>query len=499
MIVNTNKTPESKGISSSSLLRFVKKLNDKKIPMHSLLIARGDDIVLNAYWSPFDNKTLHRQNSVTKSFVSLAIGLLEEEGKISLTDRIIKYFPEALEYDISDEINKQTIYDLLTMRTSFARENGVHWVRDKQYDRIKAYFTAKTEKAKGTFFNYDSRGSYILGVIAERVTGKPFMEYLKEKILLKIGFSKDSACIADPMGYSWADSGLLCTAEDLYRVGRFINQGGVWEGKRLMNEKFLRDATSRITSNCVSGNDADNNTYGYGYQIWHEMMGGFGFHGMGMQYMICIPDQDFYLVCNADTQGHDNARAIFLDMYEDFVKEELHNEPLPENKVAYDALVDYCSKLKLVSLSGEKASYISDGINGKTFALSNNQMGIKWFRLNFDGENGIFVYENSQGEKCLPFGICKNVITEFPEDGYANMKIGESPLGYRHPCAISGAWQDERTFALKVQVIGNHLGGLYVRFGFDRNRVSLDMTKTTNCFLNEYNGVTFGEIKSDNC
>jgi hypothetical protein len=429
---------------------------------------------------------------VTKSFVALAIGLLEEEGKIALTDKVTKCFPEAAEYDIPDEISEQTIYDLLTMRTSFVKGQGGHWVRDKAYDRIKAYFTEKPEKANGTFFNYDSRGSYVLGVIAERVTGKPFMEYLKEKILLRIGFSKDSACISDPTGYSWSDSGLLCTAEDLYRTGKFINQGGVWNGERLMNEKFLRDATSAISSSCVSGNDSDNNTHGYGYQIWHEIMDGFGFHGMGMQYMICIPKLDFYLVCNADTQGNDNARAIFIDMYEDFVKEEIHDEPLPENAADYDALLEYCKNLELTSLSCNLKSEMQETINAKTFVLNNNPMGIKQFTLHFDGECGSLIYENAQGEKRLPFGIGKNVIVEFPEDGYADMKIGYSPDGYHYPCAVSAAWQDERTFALKVQVIGNHLGGMYARFGFDKNRASLDMRKTTNCFLNSYEGSAIG-------
>ena len=109
MITNLEKTPESRGISSRALLGFVRKLDKKKIPMHSLLIARGDDIVLNAYWTPFDNKALHRQNSVTKSFVSLAIGLLEEEGKISLDDKVISFFPEAKGYDVPKEIEEQTV------------------------------------------------------------------------------------------------------------------------------------------------------------------------------------------------------------------------------------------------------------------------------------------------------------------------------------------------------------------------------------------------------
>ena len=291
--------------------------------MHSLLIARGDDIVLNAYLPPFDNKTLHRQNSVTKSFVSLAIGLLEEEGKLSLDDKVIDFFPEAKEYDVPKEVEEQTVRELLSMQTAYAPHGERHWVKYKDYNRIKDCFEDRVMKPHGTLFAYDSRASHILGIIVERLTRKPFLEYLKEKILLKIGFFENSDCIKDAHGCSWADSGLLCTTEDLFKVGKLIRDGGVWDGERLMNEGYLRTATSRVTSNCTSGNDCANNSYGY--QIWHEKHGGFGFHGMGMQYMICIPKLDFTLVCTADTQGNDAARAIFLDMYEDFVDGELHS------------------------------------------------------------------------------------------------------------------------------------------------------------------------------
>ena len=494
MITNLEKTPESRGISSRALLGFVRKLDKKKIPMHSLLIARGDDIVLNAYWSPFDNKTLHRQNSVTKSFVALAIGLLEEEGKISLDDKVIKFFPEADEYKVPKEIAEQTVKELLTMQTVYSPHGERHWVKYKEYDRIRSYFEDCVIKPHGTLFAYDSRASHILGIIVERLTGKPFLEYLKEKILLKIGFSENSDCIKDAFGYSWADSGLLCTAEDLFRVAKFIRDGGVWEGERLMNEAFLRTATSRLTSNCTGGNDRANNAYGYGYQIWHERHGGFGFHGMGMQYMICIPKLDFTLVCTADTQGNDAARAIFLDMYEDFLDEELFNDPLPEDASAYSELMEYCKGLKLTSLDGAKQTATRDRVNERVINLSPNPMGIKWMKLVFSENEGELIYENAQGEKRLCFGLCKNLLSRFPQDGYENMKLGVSEDGYRHPCATSAAWQDENTFVIKSVMTGNHLGSMYIRIGFSGNNVAVAMSKTPNYFLDEYNGTAIGKI-----
>ncbi len=492
MISDMKFTPESRGISSVSLLNLLKKIELKKIPMHSLLIAKGEDILLNAYWSPFKKNDLHRMNSVTKSFVGLAIGALIEEKKLNYTDKIIDFFPETENYNVCDEIKEQTIYDLLTMRTSYVLVPGRHWVKYKLYDRIKAYFENKAFKPRQTLFCYDSPGSYILGVIVERITGKGFLDYLKSKALSKIGFSEGSTCIIDARGYSWGDSGLLCTTEDLYRTGILINKKGVWNGECLLNEEYLAAATSFIGSNCDDGNDANPDSFGYGYQIWKEPEGGFGFHGMGMQYLICIPEKDIYMACTADTQGNNAARAIFLDMFFDFVREEISENPLADDPAAYNDLIEYTSKLKLTSLEGAPDSDIASKVNEKRISLEDNPMNIKWLKIVFNGRGGSLVYENEQGEKSLPFGILENVITEFPEDGYDNLKIGESPKNYHHPCAVSAAWQDKTTFALKAQMIGNHLGSLYVRLGFNGNRVGVQMSKTTECFLNEYSGYAIG-------
>jgi CubicO group peptidase (beta-lactamase class C family) len=85
--------PEEEGVSSRALIRLLEKLEFHNIPMHSLLIARHGSLVLEAYYKPYERNTLHRMFSETKSFTSLAIGLLEADGKISLNDRICSFFP----------------------------------------------------------------------------------------------------------------------------------------------------------------------------------------------------------------------------------------------------------------------------------------------------------------------------------------------------------------------------------------------------------------------
>ena len=86
-------TPEQKGISSKVLENYLRFLNDSHIPMHNLLIARGEDVVLKTGWAPFDGTQIHRLYSDTKSFCALAVGFAIDDGYFTLDDTMEKLFP----------------------------------------------------------------------------------------------------------------------------------------------------------------------------------------------------------------------------------------------------------------------------------------------------------------------------------------------------------------------------------------------------------------------
>ena len=89
-------TPESCGIESARVLDFLEYLEDSGLTTHSILMMKDDKIFAEAYWKPFDKDFCHRMYSQTKSYVSIAIGLLIEEGKLSLDDKIYDYFANDL-------------------------------------------------------------------------------------------------------------------------------------------------------------------------------------------------------------------------------------------------------------------------------------------------------------------------------------------------------------------------------------------------------------------
>ena len=211
-------SPESVGIESSRVLRFLETLESYGYDTHSIIMARGDNIFAEAYYAPYDKDSLHRMYSVSKSFVSIAVGAAIDDGLLSLEDRLVDLLPEY-EPDLDDELLcRVTVRDLLSMRSSMATEPD-WWGKP---DRVAAYFVRRSSKVPNTNFHYDSAGSFLLAAIVENRTGKPYIEYMKDKFLRRLGFSEESYSLLAPGGHSHADSALMCKARDLLPFGRLV-------------------------------------------------------------------------------------------------------------------------------------------------------------------------------------------------------------------------------------------------------------------------------------
>lgn len=486
--------PEKCGISSANIEKFIRKLEANHLFTHDVIIAKGDNIIFEKYWKPFDEKFSHRQYSVTKSIVALAIGFAEQDGLVDLDAPISKYFPE--ESAMAPELmKKQTVKDMLTMRTALIPKN---WLEAKCADRVKFYFentSVDNSRPSGTIFQYDSTGSFILGALVERVSGKSFMDYMREKCFDKIGVSREATCLKCPGGHSWGDSALICTPRDMLLMAKFTMNLGKWNGEQLLNEQYVKTAISKVTDNNPSL-IYEHNTCGYGYLIWCTYDNSFFFNGMGAQLAVCVPDKELILIYNGDNQGTNNfpSKKNIIDAFFEFIVKAEQDTSNPE--AAEKSLEEYTKDLKLGTIIGESYSPFADKINGKTFTLDANPMNIKWIRFNFDGDKSTFEYENKTGKKTIYFAMGANVFAKFPEEGYSNLVGGEYAPGNFYDCAASAAWIEPRKLGLCVQVIDKYFGKLSMQFGFkDENTVGIYMVKAAENFFNEYQGYAAGYSK----
>lgn len=193
------------GLAPGQLQRFMSAMERRGIQFHSVLMARRGETFFEKYWAPFDETQNHRMYSVTKSFVSVAIGCLIDEGKLRLTDRICDFFPDKLPPSVPALLQEQTIEDMLTMRTCMT---DLNWFRPEVTDRLRFYFGSTPTKPAGTVFHYDSTGSYVLGCLVERLSGKNLLDYLWEKVLNRLGGFESAQLLRTMDGMPWGDSAL---------------------------------------------------------------------------------------------------------------------------------------------------------------------------------------------------------------------------------------------------------------------------------------------------
>ena len=479
-------TPEEAGISSAKVAEFLEMLERRGCTTHSVLMMKGDRLFAEYYWAPFNADFCHRMYSETKSYVSLAIGLLWEEGKLDLDAPIISYFPEKIDRDAPRYLAEQTVRDMLKMSTCGTYP---YWFTDPEPDRTRMYMNKITaDHPSSTFYRYDSTGSQVLANLAEKLSGMKMLDYLRLRLFDRIGTFKTAEILETPNGDSWGDSALICTPRDMISCARLVMNYGKWNGEQLMSEEYLREATSRQVDNTDTGY-MDVYAHGYGYQIWRLEENSFGFTGMGDQLTVCVPDKDLIFVITSDNQGYEAAHRHIVAGFFDLIVRPAADSALPPDARAAAYLAAASADLKLRAIAGEKDSPLRAAIDGKEFLCDENRTGITKFRFDFTEGGGVFRYENAQGAKEIPFGMCENVFAKFPQLGYSDGVGGvRTTNGFMYNGAFSAAWRTDTRLMLRVQIIDRYFGNATFSFSFKGNECAVVMVKTAEDFLNEYQG-----------
>ena len=482
-------SPAKAGVKYSDIHAFLDVLEENRLMVHGFVLTRNDEVFAEGYYAPFTEDFMHRIYSSSKTFTAMAIGALAEEGKISLSDPVYKYFPDKIPEDMPEEVKDTTIRDLLIMATPFSRQPYDRYV----WDWCHCFFNSPqyVDRKPGTVFRYDTHGTYMMDAIVERVTGKPFMNYLLDVGLRDIGFSEDTWCVQSPDGYSWGGSGVICTCRDLARLAHLMKNKGEFEGKQILPRDFVEDAVKPLIDNRANVQDLVHGN-GYGYQTWMAT-DGFALLGMGSQCAWVSPAKNTVCTFTCDSQGDGYKAYLIFDLFKEYIYDKI-GEPYEEDETELKKLNDRLASLTAHCPKGENTSPTADKINGKTYTLRLNQMGIKNIRFEFDGDCGVLYYDTIRGAKKLPFGMGHNIETTFPETHYQDRQIG-IPANREFYAICSAVWTDENTILVRPYIADNCFGNAWMYFTFEGNSVSVNMRKTAEWFMDEYEGEAFGKIR----
>ena len=471
-------SPEKQGLKSENIKKYISSLTEKGVCLHSLLIFRNGKLVAEGYEKHFDKDFKHRMYSVSKTFVSAAIGCLIGEGKLSLDDEVYKFFPDKCPENLHEYVRQATVRDLLTMSTPF--DNTTYEPTDK--DWVYTFFNTEPSHRPGRVFNYDTSATLVLDAIVERITGLDFTVYLYEKVLKYIGFDCAPECVRETGGVQWGGSGVLCTSRNLGAFAMlFMNGGKSSDGKQLIPAEYVKEATAMQICNAQSNEGAVFRAQGYGYQIWMTEFG-FAFLGMGNQLAICVPEKNILAVTTADDQGNSSARDYIFDLLKKYVIDECYadDESAGNEPVCLDEF------FKIPVLEGTKEKTVQDEISGKAFEICENKNGFEKISFVFSGDEGKMLYRRAGEDKALYFGVNRYVDGVFPEK-YSGMTVG-IPAGEGYKCTTAAFWTEKDKLVLRCYCIDRYFGNFTANISFKGGTLDINFKKTAEWFLNEYTG-----------
>lgn len=330
-------TPESQGISSDLFAALLRELDaSKDTEMHHFMALRHGKVICECNFAPYPKGMWHITHSMCKSITGMAIGMLIEEEKLKLDENIYDIFPDHINAFSKIFRPVITVENLLTMTSGVTfNESGIV----SGNDWLGSFLNASVNGKPGTEFQYNSLNTYVLSAIVTKRTGETLTEYLTPRLFEPLGITKYywETC---PKGITKGGWGLFLCAEDMAKLGQLYLQRGKWNGQQLVSEYWIEISTARHLK-------TQNDTYGYGYQLWMEQRpGSFEYNGMLGQNVIIYPDMDMVLVTNAGNKEMFQD-CIMLNIIRKYFPVNYHPaDVLPENPLSYSLLKRLCGELE---------------------------------------------------------------------------------------------------------------------------------------------------------
>jgi CubicO group peptidase (beta-lactamase class C family) len=454
-------SPEAVGISSTAALDFVQTLEDLHDhpldAVHGFMLLRHGAVAAEGWWAPYHPQSPHSFYSLSKSFTATGIGLAVAEGLLSVDDPVLKFFPGDAPADPSQRLQAMRVRHLLSMNTGHHEDTTPRVFHGEDDNWPRAFLSLPVEHEPGSWFIYNTAATYMLSAIITKLTGQRLLDYLRPRLLDPLGI-EDPTWETDPRGIDIGGSGLHAKTEDIARFGQMFLQKGVWDGRRMVPDAWIAEATSVHSDNSNTQNNPDWSV-GYGYQFWrcrHRAYRGDGAFG---QFCLVMPEQDAVL---AITGGVRDMQAV-LDTVWTHLLPAMQRESLPSNPEALGELREKLAALSLPRPVGRFSSPGAEQASGKIYRLGRNDLGLETLSIAFDAERATLTARDQSGEHVLRIG----------SGAWLNGTSDVRGKG-AEPVAACGAWTADDVYETRVCFTGGEFC-FVVRAHFTNDELRLEI------------------------
>lgn len=453
-------TPELQGVQSKGIRQFVAAANASGLGWHSFMLLRHGQVIAEGWWKPFEPSYTHTLYSLSKSFTSTAIGLLVKEGKLNIDDKVVSFFPNDLPATPGSNLLQMKVRHLLTMNTGHA-EDTMPKFRASANEWTTTFLAQPVAFEPGTHFLYNTGATYMLGAILYKITGQTLEEYLAPRLFQPLDI-KGWDWEKSPQGLNTAGYGLRVKTADIAKFGQLYLQKGKWNGKEILPENWVNEATSYQTKSQEGNGDW---SQGYGYQFWRCKPGFYRGDGAFGQFCIVMPEQDAVLAITSESW---DMQKSMTTVWENLLPA-IQSGTLPENKEDLSALKNELKALSLPVVKGTTAPASASKYHGKEFLLDSNDFSATGLSFSFSGKSCELNISSQQKNTTLQFGW-ENWLTNKDNAVYVFKVPGRLHMASK--MAGTATWINENTLQLNARFV-EAMHGDTITCVFNENKLTV--------------------------
>jgi CubicO group peptidase (beta-lactamase class C family) len=445
--------PEAEGVSTESIISFIKAIEDSQHEFHSFMFLRHGKVIAEGWWDPYKPELKHTLYSTSKSFTSTAVGFAVTENRIRVSDKVVSFFPEYLPESVSPNLGDMEIRDLLTMSAGQIPD-PTHSLTLSETNWIRGFLALPVVNDPGTKFLYNSMATYMLSAIVQKVTGEKIIDYLTPRLFEPLGIS-GMDWETDPAGINTGGWGLRLKTEDMAKFGQLYLNKGEWNGKQILPSLWIEEATSFKIDQMPGAEQAERDSsdwvQGYCYQFWRSRHNAYRADGAYGQYIIVMPDQDAVVAITSETSDMQKEINLVWKYLLPGIKE----KKLPENPEAYETLKSMLSGLKLSPGDTKPGPPVAAVITGRKYSFAPNAWNLESISFSFSDYVCNVMLTEGNTDYPYNFGNGKWIAGETLRMGPNLLRNAQSHFKGLPPpkTACSYTWRDENTLDLILRYI----------------------------------------------